>query len=112
MVDLYASESFTNTCSSSQDLSTIFGLNIIYILLLFFFLVCFHVTLFTLLFFLLLLLLLLQILAPLPSETLRVSLLCHHLLRGARVGSCVTPEALKGLGRRLVGRSASQVLHV
>lgn len=49
-----------------------------------------------------------QVLAPFPSERLRLSLLEHHL-RGASTAVCVTREALEGLARRLLGRSATEV---
>eukprot|EP00904_Undaria_pinnatifida_P006698 jgi/Undpi1/3158/HiC_scaffold_15.g06532.m1 len=49
-----------------------------------------------------------EVLAPFPSEKLRLSLLEHHL-QGVRMGECVTREALKGLARRLLGRSASEI---
>ncbi|CAN0377945.1 unnamed protein product, partial [Laminaria digitata] len=48
-----------------------------------------------------------EVLAPFPSEKLRLSLLEHHL-DGVRTGECVTRLALKGLARRLLGRSASE----
>eukprot|EP00752_Nemacystus_decipiens_P017233 g15437.t1 len=49
-----------------------------------------------------------ELLAPFPSERLRLALLEHHLRRSA-TAECVTREALGGLARRLLGRSATEV---
>eukprot|EP00903_Cladosiphon_okamuranus_P012041 g11306.t1 len=49
-----------------------------------------------------------EVLASFPSERLRLSLLEHHL-RGAATAECVTWEALEGLAKRLLGRSATEI---
>ncbi|CAN0272544.1 unnamed protein product, partial [Ectocarpus sp. 13 AM-2016] len=48
------------------------------------------------------------VLAPFPPEKLRLSLLEHHL-GGVTTAECITREALKGLARRLLGRSATEI---
>ncbi|CAM9856766.1 unnamed protein product, partial [Ectocarpus fasciculatus] len=49
-----------------------------------------------------------EVLAPFPPEKLRLSLLEHHL-GGVTTAECITREALKGLARRLLGRSAMEI---
>ncbi|CAM9932401.1 unnamed protein product [Ectocarpus sp. 12 AP-2014] len=49
-----------------------------------------------------------EVLAPFPPEKVRLSLLEHHL-GGVTTAECITREALKGLARRLLGRSATEI---
>ncbi|CAB1097222.1 unnamed protein product [Ectocarpus sp. CCAP 1310/34] len=49
-----------------------------------------------------------EVLAPFPPEKLRLSLLEHHL-GGVTTAECITREALKGLARRLLGRSVTEI---